>query len=63
MESQGRAVSSGHLSEPVTVSVGAAEGKLRGNAQQAVDELVKKADQALYKAKEAGRNKVAIAES
>ena len=63
VESKGREVMGHYLAEPVTVSVGAAQGTLRGKAQEALDELVKKADQALYKAKEAGRNRVVIADS
>jgi diguanylate cyclase (GGDEF)-like protein len=63
VESEGRSVMGGYLPEAVTVSVGAAQGILRGSAKEAVDQLVKKADQALYKAKETGRNKVVIADN
>ncbi len=43
---------------PVTLSIGVATSELK---LQSVDELVHRADQALYKAKEAGRDRVVLA--
>jgi len=43
---------------PVTVSIGFAEATLGQQVQQDYDQLIQKADQALYQAKETGRNKV-----
>jgi diguanylate cyclase (GGDEF)-like protein len=47
------------LDEPVTLSIGVAELE---NGENAVD-LLQRADQALYRAKQAGRNRVVVAEA
>jgi diguanylate cyclase (GGDEF)-like protein len=45
---------------PVTVSIGAAGGLLGENIEEDLQTMIKKADESLYKAKAAGKNKVAV---
>ena len=50
-------IKSGEFDKSITISVGVA---LRNPRTQSINNLIKEADQALYAAKEAGRNKVCI---
>lgn len=46
------------MSFPVTVSIGIADKVLEGNIEKEIDELIREADDNLYKAKRTGRNRV-----
>lgn len=43
---------------PVTISIGCTKGLIRGDVEKELAVLIKTADECMYKAKEAGRNKV-----
>ena len=45
---------------PVTVSIGAASGVLEREAEKGVESLIKRADECLYRAKDAGKNVVVL---
>jgi diguanylate cyclase (GGDEF)-like protein len=45
---------------PITVSVGAAQGSVEQDADLAVDEMIRRADESLYHAKAAGRDRVEV---
>lgn len=45
---------------PVTISIGCAKGLIRGDVEKEMAVLIKTADDCMYKAKEAGRNKVVV---
>ncbi len=45
---------------PITVSIGAAWGTIGRNVDADLKELIKKADEKLYRAKEEGRNKIVV---
>jgi len=45
---------------PVTISIGAAQGKIHNDPEKEIDEMTAKADECLYMAKERGRNRVEI---
>jgi diguanylate cyclase (GGDEF)-like protein len=49
------------LEDDVVGQVTISSGVAQWNASESVDELIKRADQALYKAKNAGRNRVFLA--
>ncbi len=51
------------LVRPITVSIGGAQGTLSLVPQEAIDALVRAADEALYKAKEAGRNRIVLCDA
>lgn len=46
----------------VTISIGAAESRLFADVDSGIEDIVKRADNALYRAKDAGKNMVVIAE-
>jgi len=50
----------GGMGIPITVSIGASSGLIRGSVEKAVAKLIKKADTFLYVAKNSGRNKVVL---
>ncbi|MCK4947236.1 MAG: GGDEF domain-containing protein [Candidatus Aureabacteria bacterium] len=45
---------------PVTISIGVAKGVIETDVKKELDTLIKKSDEALYKAKSTGRNRVII---
>jgi len=45
---------------PVTVSIGVAYDKLEGDVEDAIEDMIRKADASLYKAKESGKNRVVL---
>ena len=62
VESEGRKGIGVDLLRPITISVGVAQGVLKGMPQEALEGLIKKADEALYNAKKGGRNRVVVSE-
>ena len=45
---------------PVTISIGVSKGVIETDVKKELDMLIKKADEALYKAKGTGRNRTII---
>lgn len=48
---------------PVTVSIGVSNGVLKLGNKEEIDDLIKKADESLYQAKNSGRNQVVVCHS
>jgi len=48
------------MGRPVTASMGLAQDRFAGDPEKLLDELIKRADQALYIAKESGKNKTVM---
>lgn len=50
------------LCKPVSVSIGCSQGMVEGQPQEVHDRLIKEADDQMYRAKRAGKNRIAVSD-